>query len=552
MSGLFVQTESPYQYILRRLAYPFVPREKKLNMVYKVYSGRVGGVFGDLITVEVDASSGLPGFEIIGLPGSEVKESKDRVKVALKNAGINLPAMRIVVNLSPADEHKCGSGFDLPMAISLLGVFGHLEHFESSETLCLGELSLDGKVTSVRGVLAIVKMAKDKGFKRVIIPKENEKEAGMIKGIEIVPVENLESLIAYFQMPKEEADRFMPPYVYSNEGRSLEDELKFYEENSDEPDFKDVYGQENVKRAAALAAAGFHHLLMSGPPGAGKSLIAKCIPGIMPKLSYDESLEVTTIYSVAGKLSEEMPFVIRRPFWSPHHSSSAQAICGGGSMARPGLCSLSHRGILFLDEMTEFKRETIDMLRQPLEDGKITISRAKQTFTYPAKFMLVGALNPCPCGFYPDRNKCRCSQNAIERYLSRLSGPILDRIDICVEVNRLEPKLLNGVRQQGLSSKEIQERVEACVNIQKKRYEKESFKFNSQIPAAKINTYIPLGKEETEFVYEAYEQMNLSMRSFYKILRVARTIADYEGEENVAIAHLAEASCYRFPEYMGG
>ncbi|MBP5453890.1 MAG: ATP-binding protein, partial [Lachnospiraceae bacterium] len=302
----------------------------------------------------------------------------------------------------------------------------------------------------------------------------------------------------------------------------------------------------------AIAAAGFHHLLMSGPPGAGKSLIAKCIPGIMPKLSYDESLEVTTIYSVAGKLSEEMPFVIRRPFWSPHHSSSAQAICGGGSMARPGLCSLSHRGILFLDEMTEFKRETIDMLRQPLEDGKITISRAKQTFTYPAKFMLVGALNPCPCGFYPDRNKCRCSQNAIERYLSRLSGPILDRIDICVEVNRLEPKLLNGVRQQGLSSKEIQERVEACVNIQKKRYEKESFKFNSQIPAAKINTYIPLGKEETEFVYEAYEQMNLSMRSFYKILRVARTIADYEGEENVSIAHLAEASCYRFPEYMGG
>ena len=221
-------------------------------------------------------------------------------------------------------------------------------------------------------------------------------------------------------------------------------------------------------------------------------------------------------------------------------------------MARPGLCSLSHRGILFLDEMTEFKRETIDMLRQPLEDGKITISRAKQTFTYPAKFMLVGAMNPCPCGFYPDRNKCRCSQNAIERYLGRLSGPILDRIDICVEVNRLEPKLLNGERKQGLSSKEIQEKVEACVNTQKKRYERENFKFNSQIPAAKINTYSPLGKEETEFVYEAYEQMNLSMRSFYKILRVARTIADYEGEEKVTIAHLSEASCYRFPEYIGG
>ena len=521
-------------------------------MVYKVYSGRVGGVFGDLITVEVDASAGLPGFEIIGLPGSEVKESKDRVRVALKNAGITLPAMRIVVNLSPADEHKCGSGFDLPMAISLLGVFGHLRFFDEKETLCLGELSLDGKVTGVRGVLAIVKMAKEKGFKRVIIPKENEKEAGMIKDIEIVPVDDLASLIAYFQMPKEEADRFIVPYVYENEGRSLEDELKLCEENSDEPDFKDVYGQENVKRAAALAAAGFHHLLMSGPPGAGKSLIAKCIPGIMPKLSYEESLEVTTIYSVAGKLSEDTPLVIKRPFWSPHHSSSAQAICGGGAMAKPGLCSLSHRGILFLDEMTEFKRETIDMLRQPLEDGKITISRAKQTFTYPAKFMLVGAMNPCPCGFYPDRNKCRCSEAAIERYLSRLSGPILDRIDICVEVNRLEPNLLDIKRKQGLTSEEIRERVERCVEIQKKRYENESFKFNSLIPAAKINTYIPLSKEATEFVYSAYEQMNLSMRSFYKILRVARTIADFEGEENVSIAHLSEASCYRFPEYMGG
>ena len=221
-------------------------------------------------------------------------------------------------------------------------------------------------------------------------------------------------------------------------------------------------------------------------------------------------------------------------------------------MAKPGLCSLSHRGILFLDEMTEFKRETIDMLRQPLEDGKITISRAKQTFTYPAKFMLVGAMNPCPCGFYPDRNKCRCSEAAIERYLSRLSGPILDRIDICVEVNRLEPNLLDIKRKQGLTSEEIRERVERCVEIQKKRYENESFKFNSLIPAAKINTYIPLSKEATEFVYSAYEQMNLSMRSFYKILRVARTIADFEGEENVSIAHLSEASCYRFPEYMGG
>lgn len=514
-------------------------------MVYKVYSGRVGGVFGELITVEVDASGGLPRLEIIGLPGSEVKEARDRVRVALKNAGVNLPSMQIVINLSPADEHKEGAAFDLPIAVALLGVFGHIAKFEPEQTLILGELSLDGMITCARGVLPVVRMAKERGFKRVIIPLSNAKEAAMIKGIDVIPVTDLTGLIAYLQLPQEAALKMIPPF--------LRDESCFESrQEDDEPDFLEVYGQESVKRAAAIAAAGMHHFLMTGPPGTGKSLIAKRIPGILPPLSYEESLEVTTVYSVAGKLDGDIPFVTKRPFFSPHHGASAQAIVGGGSNARPGLVSLCHRGILFLDELTEFKRETLDMLRQPLEDGKITVSRAKQTYTYPAKFMLVGAMNPCPCGYYPDRNRCRCSQAEVERYLSKISGPILDRIDICTEVSRVDPTELAVGKETGVSSAQLREKVERAVEIQRRRYKDESFKFNSLLPTSKISKYIPVGGKESEFIASVYENLNLSMRSYYKLLKVARTIADFDGIEDVGVEQLAEASCYRFPEYIGG
>lgn len=522
----------------------FQGRKEKKNMVYKVYSGRTGGVFGELITVEVDVSPGLPGIEIIGLPGSDVREAKDRVRVALTNVGITIPSVKIVINLSPADEHKNGSAFDLPIAVAILGALGHIEPFKAENTLVLGELSLDGSITRARGVLPIVRMAKERGFNRVILPSDNAKEASLIRGINIIPVDNLGMLMAYLLLPEEMASIQIAPFV--------NDEFeKFLSEDELSEDFKDVKGQESVKRAAGIAAAGFHNLLLTGPPGTGKSLIAKRIPYIMPKLSYEESLEVTAIYSVAGKLDEEHPFIKERPFWSPHHGASSQSIVGGGPKAMPGLVSLSHRGILFLDELAEFKRETLDMLRQPLEDGKITVSRMGGVYTYPSKFMLVGATNPCPCGYYPDRNRCSCTQAQINRYMSKISGPIIDRIDICVEVSRLEMGEIK-CEETGLTSEELRYGVERAVEAQKKRYRDEVFKFNSQIPTQLIEKYIPLDKDAEEYLYSAYEGMNMSMRSFYKLIKVARTIADFDGDEEVMIKHLAEACCYRFPVGLGG
>lgn len=511
-------------------------------MVYKVCSGRVGGIFGDLITVEVDASSGLPCFEMIGLLGSEVREARERVRVSLKNNGIHIPALRITINLSPADERKEGSAFDLPIAVAMLGVLGHLSNFDPSTTLIIGELSLDGSIQPVRGILPIVKMAKDKNFKRVILPASNASEGAMIKGIDIIPVNSLSDVMCYLALPEEMMDKQIPPYVPPNDSDSSPD--------NEFPNFNEVVGQEIAIRAASIAASGFHHLLMLGPPGTGKSLIAKRIPGIMPQLTYEESLEVTTIYSVAGKLTNSKPFINERPFISPHTKVSPKALIGGGFNASPGLVSLSHRGILFLDEMAEFDKKTLDLLRQPLEDGNIDVSRFKESIRYPASFMLVGAMNPCPCGYYPDRNRCTCSEPAIERYISKISGPIMDRIDLCVEVSRIDPSEISTVSRSDMSSEDIRKQVEQAVAIQALRYKDEDFCFNSGVPSSKITKYIPLDRECTDFINRMYKDLNLSLRSYYKIIRVARTIADLDGSENVLLRHLAESCCYRFPDYM--
>jgi len=508
-------------------------------MVYKVFSGRVGGIFGDLVTVEIDSSPGLPALDMIGLLGSEVREAKERVRVSLKNNGINLPAMRITVNLSPADEHKSGTAFDLPIAIAVLGVFGHIPDFDPAKTLITGELSLDGEVKRIKGAIPIAKMARDKGFRHIMVPLDNVKEASMIRGISVIGVSSLSEAMGLLM--KGIDDAYGSPdskVVFENE------------EAGDHPDFKDIIGQENAKKAAVIAAAGFHHLLMTGPPGSGKSLIAKCIPGIMPGLDYEACLEISSIYSVAGLLNDKMPFVTRRPFISPHHSASDKSLVGGGPKAGPGLVSLSHGGILFLDEMPEFKRDTLDMLRQPLEDGTITISRTHGNYTYPARFMLVGAMNPCPCGYYPDRNRCTCNAPKIEKYLSHISGPLLDRIDLCVEVPRIDRTTLKLHGITVSSSEDLKSIVSEAVKRQEMRYRNESFKFNSFLPVSLIDKYVSLGESERDYMISTYERLKLSMRSYNKILRVARTIADTEGCEKIKTGHLMMASCYRFPDYI--
>ncbi|MBP5152268.1 MAG: YifB family Mg chelatase-like AAA ATPase, partial [Lachnospiraceae bacterium] len=391
----------------------------------------------------------------------------------------------------------------------------------------------------------IAKFAAEHGFKRILVPKVNASEAALIKGIDVIALKGLPDFIRLANTDTGALKEEFPPYISEY---NVEDAIKRAE---DLPDFSEVTGQESVKRAAAVAAAGMHHFMMIGPPGTGKSLIAKSIPGILPPLTYEESLEVTSVYSIAGKLDGKLPFMCKRPFFGPHHTASAQAIVGGGSGAKPGLVSLSHRGVLFLDEMTEFKRETLDMLRQPLEDGEITVSRTRKTYTYPAKFMLVAAMNPCPCGFFPDRNRCLCTEAQISRYLSKISGPIADRIDICTEVSRMEPREID-TGNRGMSSEELRERVTAAMERQAKRYRNETFKYNSLLPSSRVDEYIPLSDKEKEYAYGLYDSLKLSTRSFYKLLRVARTIADFDGEEKVTGKHLAEASCYRFPEYMGG
>lgn len=511
-------------------------------MVYKVYSGGVGGIYGNLITVEADASSGLPCFEMIGLLGSEVREAKERVKVALHNNGINLPSMHITVNLSPASERKSGAAYDLPIAVALLGVFDHAYGFNPNNTLVIGELSLDGDILPVSGILPIVKMAREKGFKRVILPAGNAEEGALIRDIDIIGVKTLSEVLSYVSASEEDADHIIVPYESSLDING-ENEATY-------PDFNEVYGQEAAKRAAAIAVAGFHHMVMTGPPGTGKSLIAERLPGIMPSLTYEESLEVTTLYSVSGKVKAGTGLIKKRPFINPHHSASPQSLIGGGSNVMPGLISLSHKGILFLDEMTEFHRETIDQMRQPLEEGKITVSRIKGSTVYPADFMLVGAMNPCPCGYYPDRNRCSCTQPQIDRYLSRISGPIMDRIDICIEVARVRPEDMKDVKSGNMSSAVLKEKVERAVLIQQERYKDEDFRFNASVPSSKCDKYMPLGEKEKEFIMQNYKAMELSMRAFYKIIRVARTIADFDGDEEIKIKHLAEALCYRFPDYM--
>jgi len=500
----------------------------------KVLSSAVLGIDAYLVEVEVDIAQGLPTFTTVGLPEASVKESKERVKSAIKNSGYQFPDDRITVNLAPADIKKEGTGFDLPMALGILAATRIVPQETVSRYLVMGELSLDGRIKAVRGSLPMALAARQAGYSGIIVPQDNGREAAVVQEIAVLPAQSLPQVVEHLRG----LNRISPA--------KTDIAAMFRKQDEAEVDFGEVMGQDHVKRSLEVAAAGGHNVLMVGPPGSGKTMLARRLPTVLPPLTFDEAVETTKVYSVVGMLAKDQALVTRRPFRAPHHTISDAGLIGGGHMPKPGEVSLAHHGVLFLDELPEYKKHVLEVLRQPLEDRQVTISRAVSSITYPASFMLVAAMNPCPCGYLADpKHECRCTYTQIHRYRSKISGPLLDRLDIHVEVPAVPYKDLKGASQAAASSAEIGERVAAARAVQSTRFDKSRIFCNAQMGSRHIKKYCQIDEEASSLLEAAIDKLGLSARAYNRILKIARTIADLAGEPDIGPDHIGEAIQYR-------
>jgi len=504
-------------------------------MLAKVNSCAVVGLDGEIVEVEVDIAPGLPAFAIVGLPDTAVQEAKERVRSAIRNSGHSFPNQRITVNLAPADLRKEGPAYDLPIAVGILIASGQVPQ-PQERALFLGELSLDGRVRHTHGILPMVGLARERGYEAVYVPEADVEEASLMGGIDVIPVGSIVLLSGHLRgsQPLAPYESSGPPHLAA-------------EAAVDGVDFRHIRGQEHVKRALEVAAAGGHNVIMVGPPGAGKTLLARATPTILPRMTTEEALEVTKIYSVAGMLPSDTPLIMQRPFRAPHHTVSHAGLVGGGRQPRPGEISLSHRGVLFLDELPEFAHSVLESIRQPLEDRVVTVSRAQGNVTFPANFMLIAAMNPCPCGYYSDPTKhCTCSESTVTRYRHRISGPLLDRIDIFVDVPRVEyEKLSNGDYAE--ASADVRARIEKSRDGQRRRFSESRLSSNAEMGPVEVREFCQRYLEDAgkSLLRMAMNQLTMSARAFHRVLKVARTVADLEGAEVVAAAHVAEALQYR-------
>lgn len=501
-------------------------------MFTKVNSAGINGIQGYLVWVEADVGDGLPSFSMVGYLASEVKEAQDRVRTSLKNSGFRLPAKKVTVNLSPASMRKEGTAYDLPIALAVLGAYGLADLRPMAGCAAVGELGLDGKIKPVSGIMTMVMAAREQGIRRMMLPARNMREGMVIEGMEIIGVESLGQIVRLLACG-------LPPGAGARP-EEVKEEEKGYEE-----DYKEVNGQRFLRRAAEVAAAGMHNLLISGPAGTGKTMIAKRLPTILPSLTREEDIEISRIYNICGLLPHHRPLLGRRPFRSPHHTATLQALVGGGRPFRPGELSLASGGVLFLDELTLFRRSSVEVLRQPLEEQRVVVSRVRGSYELPADFMLCAAMNPCPCGYFPDRNRCSCTPAQISQYLSRLSKPIMERFDLCAQAAPVTFEELRENSGENESSGQIRNRVERAREIQDRRFAGTGVKFNSRMGMGELKRFCSLGTEEEQFMERIYQKGQLSARTYHKVLKVARTIADLEGSGKICRRHLAEAAGYR-------